>query len=243
MKDEKRRGLDQEILVTVDTVVFTIKDGQLLTLLVKRKDSARNYPSLWSLPGGIVDETMDTSTRHTAIKKLEAKTGIDLRFLEQLRSYSGIERDERRWSISDAYFILMRHVSEFKDNTEVTDSRWVSIDKLSDYKPYAFDHEQIIEDAIQRLREKTRYSLLPAYCLEEMFTLNELHQAVEIILGHEVQKRSLYRRIEDSDALEKTDQMRDTETKKAALYRTNDKTRDYTFERNISEPKIKPQPK
>ena len=242
MSNKTKRGLNQDILVTVDTVVFTVKNGELLTLLVKRKSSARNYPSQWSLPGGIVDELTDTSTKHTAVKKLEAKTGINLRYLEQLKSYSGCERDERKWSISDAYFILMRHVSEFKDSAEVIESKWVSIDKLKGYRPFAFDHEKIINDAIQRLREKARYSLLPAYCLEEMFTLNQLHQTIEIILGHAVQKKSLYRRISESVALEKTDQKYNTDTKKAALYRTNDKTRDFTFDRNITEPK-KPSPK
>jgi len=136
----------------------------------------------------------------------------------------------------------MRHVSEFKDSAEVIESKWVSIDKLKGYRPFAFDHEKIINDAIQRLREKARYSLLPAYCLEEMFTLNQLHQTIEIILGHAVQKKSLYRRISESVALEKTDQKYNTDTKKAALYRTNDKTRDFTFDRNITEPK-KPSPK
>ena len=234
MDTETSNSLNQKILVTVDTIVFTVKDGKLLTLLVKRKSSAKNYANQWSLPGGVVNEKTDTSTKDTAIKKLEAKTGIKLRFLEQLKSYSGSERDERGWSISDAYFILMQHVTDLKDNGEVSEIKWVAIENLGNYKPFAFDHYTIIEDAIERLREKTRYSLLPAYCLEERFTLNELHAAVEIILGHGVQKRSLYRRIEDSDALEKTDQMRETGTKKAALYRTNKKTRNYTFERNLS---------
>ena len=233
MENKKRSKIDQEILVTADTVVFTVKDGELLTLLVKRKNSVRNYPNQWSLPGGIVDEETDTSTRHTAIKKLEAKTGVKLRFLEQLKCYSGRIRDERKWSISDSYFILMRHVSDLKDNDEFGENKWVSIEKLGDYEPFAFDHARIIEDAIQRLREKARYSLLPAYCLEDAFTLSDFHQAVEIILGHKVQKRSLYRRIEESKALEKTDQMHGTVTKKAALYQTNEMTRVYTFERNL----------
>lgn len=237
MKNEKPSKIDQNILVTADTVVFTVKGGELLILLVKRKSNAKNYPSQWSLPGGIVNEKTDSSTRDTAMKKLEAKTGIKPKFLEQLRSYSGGKRDERKWSVSDAYFILMKYVSEMKDNDQVGENRWVNIKELKEMqksKPFAFDHALIIEDAIVRLREKTRYSLLPAYCLEELFTLNEFHQAVEIILGHKVQKRSLYRRISESKALKKTDQMRKTDTKNAALYKTNDDTPNYNFQRNLS---------
>lgn len=223
----------QKILVAVDTVVFTVKQGELLTLLVRRTENAHNYAGQWSLPGGIVDEDKHASTEETAIKKLEAKTNIQLRYLEQLKTYSGKDRDERGWSLSVAYFILMQHVDDLLDSDEVSESRWVPVSQLDEYEPFAFDHRQIIDDAIARLREKTRYSLLAAYCLDELFTFNEFHQAVEVILGHSVQKRSLYRRIEDSEALDKTNQSRETGTKKAALFRTNDKTRFYTFERNL----------
>lgn len=239
MKNENERWLDQNIINAVDTVVFTIKDRKLLTLLVKRKDSAHNYAGQWSLPGGVVDVDADASTEETAIKKLEAKTGIKLKFLEQLKSYSGKDRDERGWSVSIVHFILMRHVSDLKENDDGSESKWVDVATLEQYEPFAFDHRTIIDDAIERLREKTRYSLLPAYCLEDTFTLNQFHEAVEIILGHEVPKKSLYRRIKESKALEKTSEMKDTGTKKAALYRANEKTGDHTFERNLSPPKEK----
>ena len=242
MSGNEKSEIKQEILVAVDTVVFTINDGELLTLLVKRKESSDpcpkkreyHYSGLWSLPGGIVDKETDHTTEDTAIRKLQAKTGIELGFLEQLKTYSGDMRDKRCWSVSVAYFILMRYVSELKrDDDNVSEIKWVPVNKLSDYEPLAFDHTVIIEDALNRLREKTRYSLLPAYCLGESFTFNEFHAAVEIILDHPVQKRSLYRRIGDSDALEKTHDTRETSTKKAALFKTNNKTRSYTFDRNL----------
>ena len=119
MSGNEKSEIKQEILVAVDTVVFTINDGELLTLLVKRKESSDpcpnereyHYSGLWSLPGGIVDKEADHTTEDTAIRKLQAKTGIELGFLEQLKTYSGDMRDKRGWSVSVAYFILMRYVS------------------------------------------------------------------------------------------------------------------------------------
>ncbi|PID45180.1 MAG: NUDIX hydrolase [Proteobacteria bacterium] len=234
MADIRKEKIIQDILVAVDTVAFTVKDSKLLILLVKRKKNANSYPNQWSLPGGIVNEKEDASTKETAIKKLQSKTGIRLEFVEQLKTYSGRERDERGWSISTVYFVLMRFVSELTVGDDVSEIKWVPVDELDDYAPLAFDHSVIIDDAVQRLREKARYSLLPAYCLGKSFTFNEFHEAVEIILRHPVQKKSLYRRIESSDALEETGEMRDTGTKKAALYRTNNKTHGYTFDRNLA---------
>lgn len=225
-----------DIFVTVDTAVFTVKDNELLVLLVKRRKDAECFANTWSLPGGIIREKEDESADETAKKKLHSKTGIELKFLEQLKTYTGSTRDPRGWSVSIAYFILMPYLDCLNDTGEVEEARWVVVSKLEAFGRLAFDHDKILADAIKRLREKTLYTLLPAYCLGETFTLNELHSAFESILGPEVkiQKKSLYRRIDASNALKDTGETYDTRSKKAALYSVTSETHRYTFDRNLA---------
>lgn len=225
--------IKHNIFVTVDTAVFTVHDDQLMILLVKRDKSAAYFPATWSLPGGIIDERLHSNADQTAKAKLFAKTGVQLKFLEQLKTFTGAGRDPRGWSVSIAYFILIPYVECSDEAESIEEVRWVAVSELPDYGDLAFDHSKIIEVAAQRLRDKTLYTLLPAYCLEETFTLNELHAAFESILDQKTQKKSLYRRIEASQVLEATGSKRDTCSKKAALFRVTKGTRLYTFDRNL----------
>ena len=146
-------------LLTVDSVLFSVKDASLKILLLKRA----NHPhkSQWSLPGGFIDIDNDNTTRDTAIRKLTEKTQVTPPYLEQLRSFSGKTRDPRGWSTTIAYFALIAYKEANIILQHADDAQWISLDKLSDYQPLAFDHQEIIQVATERLRQKALYSMLP----------------------------------------------------------------------------------
>ncbi|CAI1060183.1 NUDIX hydrolase [Serratia fonticola] len=217
-------------LVTVDNVLFTVHGGKLCVLLAKRA----NHPFLnqWGLPGGFIDLQRDTSTQATAERKLREKTGVVPPYLAQLASFSGPERDPRGWSLTTVYFALIAHADCQPHIADVNDVAWVPLDNLQTQQ-LAFDHQTIVEAALQRLRQKTAYSMLPVYCLPAEFTLSQLQEVIEIILSHTVQRKSLMRRFDASEMFEETGERVATGARKARLYRRKAGVDMRNFSRNL----------
>ncbi|MFS9434471.1 NUDIX domain-containing protein [Citrobacter sp. C348] len=217
-------------LVTVDSVLFTVHQQALCVLLVERANQPQK--GRWGLPGGFIDMAHDDSTRATALRKLTEKTGVSPSWLEQLDTFSGPDRDPRGWSLTITWFALIAWVDCEPHIASVSDARWVPVDKLADY-PLAFDHQAIIDAALNRLRQKTKYSLLPVYCLPDTFTHGQLQEATEVILGQPIQRKSLIRRFEASDMFEDTGESMATGTRKARLWRRKPGVDFHLFSRNL----------
>jgi ADP-ribose pyrophosphatase YjhB (NUDIX family) len=217
-------------LVTVDSVLFTVHQQALCVLLVERANQPQK--GRWGLPGGFIDMAHDDSTRATALRKLTKKTGVSPSWLEQLDTFSGPDRDPRGWSLTVTWFALIAWVDCEPHIASVSDARWVPVDKLADY-PLAFDHQAIIDAALNRLRQKTKYSLLPVYCLPDTFTHGQLQEATEVILGQPIQRKSLIRRFEASDMFEDTGESMATGTRKARLWRRKPGVDFHLFSRNL----------
>lgn len=217
-------------LVTVDSVLFTVHQQALCVLLVERANQPQK--GRWGLPGGFIDMAHDDSTRATALRKLTEKTGVSPSWLEQLDTFSGPDRDPRGWSLTVTWFALIARVDCEPHIASVSDARWVPVDKLADY-PLAFDHQAIIDAALNRLRQKTKYSLLPVYCLPDTFTHGQLQEATEVILGQPIQRKSLIRRFEASDMFEDTGESMATGTRKARLWRRKPGVDFHLFSRNL----------
>ena len=224
-------------LLTVDSVLFTADESLLKILLVKRSRSPFN--SQWSLPGGFIDTSKDQSTRDTAIRKISEKTSVVPLYLEQLQTFSAVDRDPRGWSATVAYFSLIAYQETHAHLELVENTRWVNYQVLkqqgSEYQLLAFDHQIIIDVAINRLHQKALYSMLPVYCLNKEFTLSEYHQLMELILGRTVQKKSLYRRFEASDMFEASGKTVATGARAAMLYRLKEDVELSNFERNLGQ--------
>lgn len=217
-------------LVTVDSVLFTVHQQALCVLLVERANQPQK--GRWGLPGGFIDMAHDDSTRATALRKLTEKTSVSPSWLEQLDTFSGPDRDPRGWSLTITWFALIAWVDCEPHIASVSDARWVPVDKLADY-PLAFDHQAIIDAALNRLRQKTKYSLLPVYCLPDTFTHGQLQEATEVILGQPIQRKSLIRRFEASDMFEDTGESMATGTRKARLWRRKPGVDFHLFSRNL----------
>ncbi len=218
-------------IVTVDSVLFTLWQGQLCVLLVQRA----NHPQRgwWGLPGGFIDMQQDESTRDTALRKLLEKTTVNPPWLEQLATFSGAHRDPRGWSLTSAWYALIAAENCQAESDDVSDAQWQPLDGLAQRSDIAFDHQQIIAEALQRLRQKTLYSLLPVYCLPAAFTLTQLQEVTETILDRPVQRKSLIRRFEASAMFEETGDSVATGARKAKLYRLKPGADIHHFSRNL----------
>ena len=217
-------------LVTVDSVLFTLHQQSLCVLLVERASAPQK--GLWGLPGGFIDMQQDDSTHATALRKLTQKTGIVPPWLEELGTVSGPRRDPRGWSLTVTWFALIAWADCQPHIATVSDARWVPVAQLDDYV-LAFDHWQIIQTALSRLRQKTMYSLVPVYVLPESFTHGQLQEATEIILGQPIQRKSLIRRFEASGMFEETGESLETGARKARLWRLKPGADLHLFTRNL----------
>lgn len=217
-------------LVTVDSVLFTLHQQTLCVLLVKRANQPQR--GRWGLPGGFIDVTRDASTRETALRKLTEKAGVSPAWLEQLDTFSGPQRDPRGWSLTVAWYALIAWADCAPHIDSVSDAQWLPVSELANIE-IAFDHHAIIQAALHRLRQKTMYSLIPAFCLPETFTQSQLHDATEIILGQPIQRKSLIRRFEASGMFEETGESVATGARKARLWRRKADVDFHLFSRNL----------
>ena len=176
------------IIVTVDVVLMTLCLDVLCVALIRRPNAP--FAGELALPGGYVHAQEDGNAEDAAYRILREKMGIRPPYLEQLATFSGNRRDPRGWSASIAYFALV---------SPTTEATWQPVNEL---QKLAFDHPAIIQAAVDRLRSKSVYSVLPAYLLPETFTLAELQKIYEQVLGSPLDKSSFRRKIKELDLLD-----------------------------------------
>jgi 8-oxo-dGTP diphosphatase len=177
--------------VTVDPVILTIRDGQLQVLLVRR--GIEPYKGRWAVPGGFVlpNESLDDAAR----RELREETGLDDVWLEQLFTFGEPDRDRRGRVITVAYFALVApDRAPPLAGSDAADARWWPVGKMP--APLAFDHDSIVETAVERIRGKLSYTHIGFELLPPKFTLAELQAVHEAILGETLDKRNFRKRIE-----------------------------------------------
>jgi len=170
--------------VTVDTVIFTIEDGELKVLLIKRSDPP--FKGAWALPGGFL--LRNEPSERGALRILKEKAGVKNVYIEQLYTFDGVGRDPRGHVLTVAYFALaLREKISFEGNGELQTPAFYPVKKLP---ALAFDHKNIISYAIKRLQAKLEYTNVVFSLLPKYFTLNQLQKAYEIILDKKIDKRN-----------------------------------------------------
>lgn len=170
--------------VTVDVLFFTIKEGKLQVLLIKR--AAWPYQGYWALPGGFVG--MKEGLAEAAAREIYDECGIKNLFLEQLFTFGEPNRDPRTRVITVTYYALAPSEDIKKiQKDEVKEAKYFPIDSLP---KMAFDHKKIIEVGFERLKSKIRYSNIVFGLLPELFSLSEVQNIYEIINGKKVDKRN-----------------------------------------------------
>ncbi|MGB5058026.1 MAG: NUDIX domain-containing protein [Candidatus Promineifilaceae bacterium] len=200
--------------VTVDVVIFSLVDNDLQVLLVKRKFPP--FAGIWALPGGFVH--MDESLENAAMRELAEETGVTDVYTEQLYTFGAPQRDPRTRVITVAYFALVpHHAIQHHPGDDAAETAWHSV---FDLPSLAFDHEEILTYALQRLRYKLEYTAVGFELLPDVFTLSELQYAYEIILGEQLDKRNFRRKILSAEILEETGRKKkEGEGRPAMLYR------------------------
>lgn len=199
--------------LTVDCVVFGFDGAGLQILLIRR--GIQPYLGAWALPGGFVhiDEDLDEAAR----RELNEETSLKDIFLEQLFTFGATDRDPRGRVVSVAYMALVRPDQHpAKGDTDAAEASWHPAENLPDL---AFDHQEILDKAIERLRGKIRYQPVGFELLPERFTLSQLQGLYEAILGRPIDKRNFRKKLLAFDFLVALDEFTSGQHRPARLYR------------------------
>ncbi|WP_140636146.1 NUDIX hydrolase [Methylibium rhizosphaerae] len=221
---------------TVDVVIFTVLDEALQVLLVQRPGTSDDpCPGAWALPGGFVDVGRDRDLEACARRKLFEKTGVVSPYLEQLGSWGGAERDPRGWSATHVYFALIPGQGlPLAKGANATEVGWFDVDAVLRRQKLAFDHGVILKAAVERLRSKVEYTSLPAFLLDEPFTLPQLQKMYEVVLDRPVDKSGFRTRMLSADFLEETGYVAGDSNRPAMGYQLRDRSGPVVFPRTFS---------
>lgn len=202
--------------VTVDVVMMSLRQKDLQVLLVKRRSWP--YEGMWAIPGGFVN--IDESLEDAAKRELQEETQVENVYLEQLYTFGEPGRDPRTRVITVVYFALLDSERlQVKAASDAADVDWFPV---YDLPQLAFDHQQILEYTLNRLRGKLEYTTIAFNLLPEQFTLRELQRVYEIILHKKLDKRNFRKKVLSTGILEDTGAKKMEGTHRPArLYRFN----------------------
>ncbi|MCX7620546.1 MAG: NUDIX hydrolase [Acidimicrobiales bacterium] len=240
------------VAVTTDIVVLTVRQGQLAVLLVQR--AGHPFRGMWALPGGFVEE--DEGLDEAARRELTEETGVVLNVprgrstegtgeslaihgshlhahLEQLRTYGRPKRDPRMRVISVAYLAFVAEAPHPEAGSDAATVRYWAIDDLALPKlgqrrgtKLAFDHAEIVSDAVERARSKLEYTTLATAFVDETFTLGELRRVYEAVWGQPLHEGNFRRKVLSTPGfVEPTGSVAPTDGRPAQLYRKGGATR------------------
>jgi 8-oxo-dGTP diphosphatase len=208
----------QKLSLTTDCVIFGFDGGELKLLLIEREKEP--FKNKWALPGGFV--LKDENTEECANRILLEKAGIQQVFIEQLYTFSEVDRDPRERIVSVAYYALVnKHQVELIAGRDTIKAEWFGISNLPHL---AFDHSKIVKMAIERLKGKVSYQPIGFELLNEKFTLTQLQALYEAILETAIDKRNFRKKILGMKLLKALNEKETNVAHKAAQFYSFDKT-------------------
>lgn len=188
-----------KIAISVDCVIFGYDEKELKVLLIK--SDLEEFKGLWSLLGDLIK--IDEDIESAPYRVLQERTGLEDVYLEQVYTFGSLNRHPSGRVITTAYYSLIdinHHKLELSDN----EVHWHVV---SDIKKMAFDHKLIIETCLQRLRQQVMEKPIIFNLLPEKFSLRQLQDLYQSILGVQLDRRNFRKKISLKDWLDDIDEM------------------------------------
>jgi 8-oxo-dGTP diphosphatase len=199
------------LLNSVDCVIFGF-DGQEIKVLLVRFPY-EPFRGHWSLIGGFVkpEISIDEAARQTVQKM----TGLDDVYMEQVYSFGDVQRVPSERVITTCYYALIRVEPTLSKLTRQFEATWTSIKELP---PMVYDHAEMLDKALNKLRRKVRYQPIGFELLPEKFTMTELRSLYNSILGKDLEKRNFSKKFFNLGLLRKLDEQNKLTSRRGAFY-------------------------
>jgi ADP-ribose pyrophosphatase YjhB (NUDIX family) len=205
-----------KIYVATDCIIFGFDDGKLKLLIFKRR--VKPFMGEWSLIGSFVNINEDVD--EAAKRVLAGITGLKNVFMEELKTYGKADRDPGYRCVSIGQYTLIRIEDYDKKLVEIHGAHWYELDKIPNL---VLDHNQMVQDALGRLRRKARYQPIGFELLPEKFTIPQLQQLYEAIYQIELDARNFRKKVLSYNVLIKLDEKDKSSSRRGAfLYKFDD---------------------
>lgn len=218
---------DASCPVSVDLAAFTLAGRELSVLLSQRLDPP--YPGFWALPGDLHSPGLSLDEQARSLH--QGITGLEGGWIEQLKTFHRPQRidatgqvvvpgrDPRGDVISVAYIAIVpsAQAERCTGQKEGAEQEWHPVRRLP--VEMAFDHREIVDYAVRRLRSKVGYSSLGFQLLPSEFTISELQHVYEAVLGLSINRGNFWRKVVDRGVIEPTGKERRVRGKRAYLFR------------------------
>ncbi len=200
--------------VAVDCVIFGYDGNNIKVLLVQRS----NYPykTSWAFPGGFMN--MNETAEEAAKRELEEETGLRNVSVRQFYTFTDIERDPRERVISIAHYALTK-ITEVKAGDDAKDAKWFSLNEIPNL---AFDHDIVLNKALNTLKERICFEPIVFELLPEVFKMSELQKVYENILNIKFDRRNFYKKMNKLEILNEVEgRAKDSSRRIPIFYRFN----------------------
>ena len=201
--------------IHVITAIFTVEKGIPKVLLIKRKNEP--FSGEWCLTGGALQNNEDLIDG--AKREIYEKSGIDNIDIYEFKTFGKVNRSPVMRMVAVGYIGIIdcNRVDILKETTNTSNADWFRIDKIPSL---AYDHEEILEYAIQFLKQKITESNILSSLFPNSFTMPELQKVYEAILNKQFDRRNFRKKILSLDIVEDINETAKFEGKKPAkLYR------------------------
>lgn len=200
---------EDRMYVATDCVIFGFDEGSLKLLIFKRR--VEPLKGKWSLIGSFVKE--DEDVQHAAKRVLEEITGLSGVYMEELRTYGAADRDPGSRCISIAQYALIRIGEQDKELVESHGAHWYDIDEVPEL---VLDHNQMVKDALDRIKRKARYRPIGFELLPQKFTIPQLQRLYEAVYRQQFDARNFRKKVLSLNVLKKLDEKDKTTSRRGA---------------------------
>jgi ADP-ribose pyrophosphatase YjhB (NUDIX family) len=215
--------------LSIDCLIFGFKEGELDILLVQHGEGISK--GRWALPGGWI--RYDESVNDAAVRLLRDLTGVSNIYMEQVGVFGEVKRYPKKRVITIGYFALVKPENyQLRAGFTASDAKWF---KVSEVPKLPYDHNKILDDGLKHLKHKVRHEPIGFNLLPRKFTLHQLQELYEAVLGTKLDKPNFRRKLMNMNLLALSkEKQRDVSHRAASLYKFDKKIYDRLKEKGFT---------